>query len=151
MSTVKNDPSELFTQAMGMFDAAMKTGAKLQEESARWYTNLIAGLGTPQSWQKKSEEVMTEAISTAQQNVDEALKMVEQNAHTGMDLLQKAIDARQADTGPDAQAKTKDLWETALGALRTNAEAVLQANKKVVESWSGLAKKLCATNPNGTT
>ncbi len=151
MSTVKNDPGELFTQAMGMFDSALKTGAKFQEESARWFTNMLTGLGTPQSGQKKTEEVMAEAMTTAQKNVDEALKMMEQNAHTGMDLLQKAFDARQADTGPDAQAKTKELWETALGALRINAEAVLQANKKVVESWAGLAKRLCTTHTNGTT
>jgi hypothetical protein len=143
MSTVKNDPSELFSQAMGMFDSAMKTGARLQEESASWFNHMLSGLGTPQTWQKRTEEVMAEAMTTAQQNVDEALKMVEQNTHVGMDLLQKAFDARQAETGPDAAAKTRELWETALGAMRTNAEAVLQANKKVVESWSGLAKKLC--------
>jgi thioredoxin-like negative regulator of GroEL len=148
---VKNDPSELFTQAMGMFDSAMKTGANLQEESARWFTNMLNGLGAPQTWQKRTEGAMTEAMTTAQQNVDQALKMVEQNTHIGMDLLQKVFDARQAETGADAQAKTKDLRETAPGAMRTNAEAVLQANKKVVESWSGLAKKLCTTPSNGAT
>jgi hypothetical protein len=144
MSTTKTAPdaSELFGQSMRMFESAMRTGAKMQEESARWFSSMVTNFGSPQGWQKRTEEMMAETLNVTQKNVEEALKVMNQNAKTGLELLQKAFEARQADDSTDAQSKSRELWETALGALRSNTEAMLQANARLAETWAEVARKV---------
>jgi hypothetical protein len=150
MSATKTAPdaSELFGQSMRMFETAMRTGAKVQEESARWFSGMVSNMASPQGWQKRTEEVINETISITQKNVEEALRVMNQNARTGIELLQKAFEARQADSPTDAQTKSRELWETALGALRANTEAVLQANSRWAESWAEVTRRLAGETEN---
>jgi hypothetical protein len=136
----------LFGQAVETFEAAIKTGVKMQEECTRWFTETLSELGSPQDWQSKSQTIVTESLQMAQKNIDEAVRMMNQNAKTAMELVQRAFETRQGGSGAEAQAKTQEIWETALGALRTNTEAIVQANSRMLETWTELAKKLRATS-----
>lgn len=142
MSTTTERANELFSQAIETFETAIKTGVRMQEEYTRWFTDMLGDLGSPQEWQTKSQAIINESIQMAQRNVDEAIRMMNQNTKTAMELTQRAFEARQVGSASDAQAKTREIWETALGALRTNTEAVVQANSRMLESWTELAKRL---------
>jgi hypothetical protein len=142
MSTTTERANEVFGQTIETFENALKNGVKMQEEYARWFTETLSDLGSPQDWPSKAQAILNEAIQMAQGNVEQGIRMMNQNTKTAMDMMQRALDVRQAGSAADAQAKTREIWETALGALRTNTEAVVQTNNRMLESWSELAKKL---------
>jgi hypothetical protein len=137
----QNQASELFGQATKSFESAIETGLKLQEESVKFITDMLNDLGSPQKWQKKSQAVMNEIITSSQKNMDEAVQVMNENAKTSMQLLQKTFETRPADAN-EAQSRTLELWETTLGVLRRNTEAAVRANSRLVEAWSEMAKKV---------
>jgi len=141
MSTTTAGPNELFGQAIETFESAVRTGVKMQEEYTRWFTDMLSELGSPQEWQQKSQTIINESIQMAQKNFDEAIRVMNQNTKTGLELMQRAFEARQASSTSDAQNRTREIWETALGALRNNTEAVVQANSRMLETWTELAKR----------
>lgn len=134
--------SEMFRQGVDTFEAAMKATAKMQEESARRFTDMLQEIGSPAQWQKRVQTLMTEAVSVTQNNLDQAVKVMNQNAAATMELFQKAIQTTPVQQGPDAEEKYRELWESALGTLRRNTETILQANSRVAESWADLARKV---------
>jgi hypothetical protein len=138
---------ELFRQAVETFEAAIKTGVAMQEETARRFTEMLRDVGSPLEWQRKGQSVINETIVMTQKNVEEAMRVMNQNAKTAMSLMQKSFEASPigngSQTSPNPQIpRTDDLWEAALGALRTNTQVILQSNTRMVESWSQLAKDI---------
>jgi BMFP domain-containing protein YqiC len=137
--------SELVEQAVGCFDAALKTGVKLQEDATKWWSDMLNEAGSIQEWQKKLTSCMTDAIPTAQKNAEECLHMIDQNTRSSMDLLKKAFDACQSESIADAQGKMQELWSASLSALRQNAQTIVQTNARVMESWVAF----CKAGPDG--
>lgn len=147
--TKKDAASEMFGQAAKMFQTAMEAGAKLQEESAKSLNELISGLGEPQKWQKQAQETMGKAATVVQQNADEAMKVVQENTKTSLELLEQAFNARQSEKPADVQDRTREMWETAIGAMRRNTEVIVHANGRMVQSWQEMAQLLGGNQGNG--
>lgn len=133
--------TDLFEQAMKSYEQALKTGLKLQEESTRMWTGLFSQAGTPPDWQKKSKALSEDAVAQTQKNLEECLKLIEQNSRASVELLKKAVAASQATSVQDGQTKLIGLWESSLNTLRDSALSVSQANARAVEAWMGLARK----------
>jgi hypothetical protein len=134
-------PTELFSRASRSFEAAVQSGIRIQEESLKCVTEIINENCSPETWQKKTQTLITEMVSTSQKNVDDAVAVLNENTKTGLEFFQKAFEAAPADSS-EAQAKTVNLWETALGALRRNTDVMLKANSRIVEAWTEMAKKI---------
>lgn len=130
----------LFGQTMETFEAAMKTGAKIQEESMNRFTELLGELGSPQNWQKRTQEAVEEGVNLTRKNFDEWLRLMNENVKMSLELLQKAAEARPSDTPVETEARKNELWEASLRALRVNTQAVLQANSRMMEALADLAK-----------
>jgi DNA gyrase/topoisomerase IV subunit B len=132
--------SDLFEQALKSYEQALKTGLKLQEESAK----VFLGCFTPApgaDTQKKFKAISEEAIPQVEKAVEETLKLMEQNSRTGVALLKKAVAATQATSAQEAQAKSLALYEGCLEAVRENAAALTQASNKAAESWLGYIRR----------
>jgi len=147
MSTTNAGANELYNQAIETLEAAIRTGVKMQEEYTRWFTEMLGDMGSPQEWQSRSQTFLNDTVQMAQRNVDEAARIMNQNFKTAMELMQRGFEARQVNSTADGQAKTREIWETALGALRSNTEAVVQANSRMLETWTELAKRLRGGSP----
>jgi len=129
---------ELFEEAMKNYDQALQSGIKLQEDTARWWTECMTKAVAPQEWQKRVQALASDTIPIMQKRMEESLRVVEQSARTSLDLLKQALDTVQSDSAASAQSKLQDLWEASLQAFRNNAQALTQANARVIESWSQL-------------
>jgi len=68
------DASELFGQASRAFEAALKQGIKIQEESAKWMTDMMSDFGSPKKWQERTQAVMEEAGAAAKRYLTGALE-----------------------------------------------------------------------------
>jgi hypothetical protein len=140
-ATVTKEVSSLFDQAVSTFGDALKAGVKIQEEVGKWWSDALEHAGPVNEWQKKSRALVSEAIPAAQKNAEEWLKLVEQNYKRSMTLLKKAFETN-ADPA-EIRAKTQQLWEESMELIRDNAQAMADANKKVLELWAGMLKKNC--------
>lgn len=131
--------NELFEQAAHLFETAVQSGIKMQEEAVRSLSAMMGGMGAPADWRKRTEKAGEKAMSVAQQNMDDAIRMMNENAKASLDLLQKAFDAKRDEAPTDSQARLREMWETTVGSLRRNTEVMLQANNRVLESWREMA------------
>jgi translation initiation factor 2 alpha subunit (eIF-2alpha) len=133
--------TDLYDQAMKSYEQALKTAMKMQEESAKYFSNLVNQSTSPQDWQKRIKTVADEFIPQTQKTVDEGVKLIEQTSRTSIELLKKAVATGQPTSMQDAQAKFLGLWEASLNAMRDTAVSVTQANNKAIESWVSYARK----------
>jgi hypothetical protein len=146
MGTATGSFTELFEQATRVFDNAMRAGMTMQQESTKWFTETLRGLSSPQQWQAKNQAAAEQAMSTFQKNVDAGLQMMNDNAKTSLELLEKAFQARTSDADPDGRVRTREMWESAMGALRKNMEMMVVSNARVIEAWGGIVRIACSTN-----
>jgi hypothetical protein len=137
--------TDLFEQATRSFEQALKTGIRLQEESTRVWSGLVAQASTPQEWPKRLKALSEELVPQTQRAMRECVKLVEQHCTVSVDLLKKAISAAQAGSVPEAQSKFLGLWEGSLNAVRDSALAVIQANSRAAESWMDYSRKVWET------
>ncbi len=72
--------------------------------------------------------------------------MMNENAKTSLALLEKAFDARPAESDPDGRIRSREMWESAMGALRKNIQMMVEANARVIESWGGIVRVACSAN-----
>jgi len=133
--------AEMLEQAIDTYNSAFKTGVRMQEEVARWWTDLLGDASPVQDWQKRTQAMIADAIPLAQKTAEEGLRVIDQNYRNSLDLLKKVFDAAQSDSVADARDRMQTLWEASLGTLRTNAQALVQANAKAMESWSEFVRK----------
>ena len=138
-TATKENVSGLFDQAVSTFGDAMKAGVKIQEEVGKWWSDALQQAGPVTDWQKQSRALVSEAIPAAQKNAEDWLKLVEQNYKRSMALLKKAFDTN-ADPA-EIRVKTQQLWEESMELIRDNAQAMADANKKMLELWAGMLKK----------
>jgi hypothetical protein len=133
----------LVEQATRMFQTALEAGIKIQEESTKALTGLVKGVTAAQQWPERTRSAMDRTFSCAKENMDAAIQVVNENTKIGLELLAKALDARQPTTGADLHSRTKEAWETAVGSLRRNTEMLVQVNRRLFESWQEVAKVMC--------
>ena len=114
----------------------------MQEESADWLREMLSNTSSLSEWYNKGQVAAGQTIVKFQENIDEAIRVINQQAESSVRLMQKAVDARQSDAGPDAEARLTDWWEAAMEAMRTNSQALLKANSHVLNAWSELARKI---------
>ena len=133
--------SDWFCKATEALDTALKTSAKFQEETMQWWAEMMGGANSIQDWQKRAQSMALEAIPTAQKNAEEYMHAMDQTYRTGLDLLRRAFEGCECHSMEDLQGRVQSLWETTLGALRTNTQAFVQANAKAMESWAELVRR----------
>ncbi len=133
--------SDWFHKATETLDAAMKSQVKFQEETMQWWAEMAGGSNSIQDWQKRAQTLAMEAIPTAQKSAEEYMRAVDQTYRTGLELLRKSFEGGEFHSLDDLQSRVPSLWETTLGALRTNTQAFIQANTKAIESWAELVRK----------
>ncbi len=130
----------LFDQAAQTFSEAFRAGVKMQEDITKWWSDTLDQAGPINEWQKKSRAIVNEAIPAAQKNAEEWLKVVEDNYNRSMDLMKKAF-SNGTSNPAELQAKLRYLWEASLDVLRDNAQAMAQANVKMLDMWTDVMRK----------
>ena len=134
--------NEMFSQAAQFFQNAVTAGISFQQNSTKALTELITGLSSPQQWQQQFQTTMPQMMATMEKNMDDAIELMTKNSKTSLELLEKAFEAKQAAAQGDGEASAREMWETALGSFLRNAEVMVQANNRMLDSWRQMAKAL---------
>ena len=133
--------TDQFEQAVRNYEQALKTGVRLQEDCGKWWTDAFTQTTGPQDWEKAASSVLNEVFPAAQKNVEETLRLMEQNSRASLDLFKKATETFQSTSVADGQARVQKLWQTSLDLLHQNAQAMTQTNARLVETWTMFAQK----------
>jgi hypothetical protein len=133
--------TELFDQAIKNYEQALRTGVRLQEDTTRWWANFLNQSVWPQEWQKQVSTVMAHAIPTAQKNLEESLRLLDQSSKTGLNLLKRAMDGTRGAAASDAQDQVQELWNSSLNVLQSNMRAITESQSRIMESWSEFVHK----------
>ncbi|MFZ5831968.1 MAG: hypothetical protein ACOY3P_17935 [Planctomycetota bacterium] len=131
---------QVFEQAAKLYESAVHAGIQIQEHTLKSLGETMGSFGSPADWQKRNEAAAWQALGAAQKNTDDAIRMMNENAKTCVDLLQSAFNVRQDESSAETQGHVREMWETAIGSLRRNIEVMLQANNRVLESWREIMK-----------
>jgi hypothetical protein len=142
MATATRDGEDLFRQAICAWESAVDSGVKMQEECAHWLRQMCCDTNALSEWYNRGQAVAGKTISKAQENIDEVVRVMNQNVESGVRLIQKALEARQAETASNVRQRIGDWWQTALEAMRTNTQSVFQANSRMLSIWSELARQV---------
>lgn len=133
--------NEFVDQALKSYEQAWKTSARMQEESARCFSNLVSQTAGPQDWLKRVKALTDEFIPQTQKSLNEGLKVLEQNSRASVELLKKAVSAAQATSPQEAQTRLLSLWESSLNTMRDTIVTATHSHQKAVESWMSCARK----------
>ncbi len=133
--------TELFDQAVKNYEQALRTGVRLQEDTTRWWANFLNQSVWPQEWQKQVSTVMAQAIPTAQKNLEDSLRLLDQSSKTGLNLLKRAMDGTRGAAASDVQGQVQELWNSSLTVLQSNMRAITESQARMMESWSEFVRK----------
>lgn len=140
ISTANSKSGDLFQQAMGSFETALRTGMKLQEDSMHRCVEILRDVGSPLEWERTVPAKVSKAIAAMQQNLDQSIRFMNHNAQQTVDLMETALSIHRSNG--NGSEEDGDFWAYALNSMQTNAEIIRQANARVMESWSELTKEV---------
>jgi len=133
--------TELFDQAIRNYEQALRTGVRMQEDTTKWWANFLNQSVWPQEWQKQISTVMAHAIPTAQKNLEDSLRLLDQSSKTGLNLLKRAMDGTRGSAASDVQDQVQELWSSSLNVLQSNMRAITESQSRMMESWSEFVRK----------
>ncbi len=91
MATVSatQNGEDVFRQAIGAWESAVDSGVRMQEEYAAWLRQMCCNSESLSEWYHKGQALAGESIVKAQENIDEAVQLMNQQAEASMKLIQK--------------------------------------------------------------
>jgi len=140
ISAEKNKSGDLFQQALGSFETALRAGMKLQEDSVQRCVDILRDVGSPLEWERTVPAKVTKAITAIQQNVDQSIRFMEENAQQTVNLMEMGLQMHRNNS--EASEEEGFFWTYALNAMRTNTQIIHQANARILESWGELANEV---------
>jgi polyhydroxyalkanoate synthesis regulator protein len=135
---------DILKDAIKLYEDALKNGIKLQEESLQLWKDMLAQVGTPDELREKLEKMTGGVFPETRKNMDDILKVFQDNANQSMDLFNKAMGICRADSWKEGQTLSQDLMESSLKAMSSNVKTLLDTNTKMMASWTDIVEKMSA-------
>src|SRR6202158_6093605 len=96
---------EVFHEAMGSYEKALKSSIQLQEESVNLWKELLTKLGAPQEFQAKLESMSADAFPKARKRMEEFVETFNRTSNQPIDLFEKTLGVYQATPAPAGQRR----------------------------------------------
>lgn len=149
-SQAEHTVSEMADTARKNYEQAFRTGQRLQEEAAQWWSRMASQTVTAADWQKQFANLTTMATKVmplTQKRVEDAIELMEKNSRAGAELVKKAIEAAQTPGVAECQTKWLEFWASSMKAVQGNVEAFNELSCKALDSWMAFVRE---TNDTAT-
>lgn len=133
--------TEMFDQAMKNYEQTLRTGVKLQEDTAKWWTNFFHQATQTQELQRQMSSIVSQSIPTAQRSMEESLKLIDQASKATLNLLKKTMNGSCTSAASDVQSDVQQLWQSSLNVIQSNLQSINESQTKAMESWTELMRK----------
>jgi hypothetical protein len=140
MATAATD-TKLFGQEMQLLGSAFRKWLELQDESIRLCAEAFNSMASPSRWQKRAEAMLNPMVAAAEESSKAMAQSMNQGTKTGLELFQQVISLRPAETA-DKPERVTGLWDTMLDTVQANTNAILEANRHMMESWTSMTREM---------
>lgn len=149
-ATAAKGPADFFNQALEFTETAMKTGVKLQEDSMKWWSDIVGEPAKIGDMQGKMRTVLDDVMPTARKNADESFRAIDRISSNNLELMKKALSAGPTGASPEIQDRVQKAWQDSMEIARKNAEALLDANERAMQIWSSCFQSVGDTMEKAT-
>lgn len=127
--------------ALKFFEDALKSGIQLQEESIKFWKDVLEQTGSPEELRKKLESLTKDSLPLDKQRLEDITRVFQDSAKQCTDLFAKTMSLYQVSSPAEGQDRLQDLVETSLSALRSNVHAVVDMNSQMTRSWDDMLNR----------
>ena len=132
--------SGILDQGLKNYQQTLRTGFKVQEEAAQFWTRLLNQASSPQYLQKRITSLANDVMPATQKTMEDYWAILEQNSRASVELITKGMETAQTTNYRDGQAKVVEFCEISLKSLKVNTQAIVDLNARAVDSWMAFVK-----------
>ncbi len=140
MPAQTKDFNQIFEHLSDSFAKTMKTGANIQQESTKFWSNLLDQ--NLDAFRKRVEKVTDETVPFSKANLERCQHLFDQQSKECLDMLREAAEVGGCDNPMAFYEKMSDLWKSSFETLRSSNESFIKAHNQMYESWSKLVGQM---------
>jgi len=148
VTQMKDVVGRMFTQAGDSFRATMDAGLKMNEQAARLWSDSTQTPNMFDDIHRRGERFTDECMSTMQANLDQWKKGFDAQTQVCLDWWRQAFEAARGGSPADLQARTKDLCDKGVEAIRASTDSLMKGNVRMMERWGDLLTATGAEAPS---
>ena len=138
--------NDLFHQAMLDYEKALEAGIQLQEQSVKFWEDILAQTGSMEALQTKLESLSAEVFPRARKGLEDCIEAVSMNlmlanraSDQALDLFSRAASVLQSTSISEAQGRLQSLIDHSITATHNDVQRVLNTNARVFGWWAEMA------------
>lgn len=142
--TNKTEPCDFFRQAADTFKSAMESGIKFQQDAFKAVTDVYGQNESFEDGRHRIETVATDSINLIRKNSEQSQKMFDEGCRSGLETIRKSFGALECGNGhsnKDAIDRTREVWQSAFDAMKTNLDTAAKTSAQTIENWSAFLTK----------
>lgn len=136
VENVKNQTENMFKQATETFKSAMDTGLRFQQDAFKCMSEMMTRSEPFGDIRNRMDTVATDSVNLVRKNAEQAQKVFDEGCKTGLSVIHKALESGNGHGNKDFMVYTRDMWQNAFDAMRTNLDAASRASAACIENWS---------------
>ncbi|MEK6643032.1 MAG: hypothetical protein AABZ08_03925 [Planctomycetota bacterium] len=138
----KVETTEFFKQANDNFKSAFDTGMKFQNEALKTVTEMFGHGENFGDVKNRVETLASDSINLVRKNTEQTQRFFDEGCKSGLEMIRKTFAATEnGNNKNDAFTQTRDIWQCAFDAMRTNIETASRTNAQAIENWSSFFNK----------
>jgi hypothetical protein len=143
--TTRKETCEMFEKSADTLKSAMDAGIKVQQDAFKTVGDMFTKGGSFDGSRQRFETVATDSIDLVRRNAEQAQRYFDESCRNNMNVVKKSFDFNRDAGDQDVFVRTRDFWQTACDATRSNFEAATKAGSQAIENWSNFVGKTLAT------
>lgn len=149
MAVETKDMNAVWREASESFNKTMQAGVKLQEETARFWSDMVGR--TTDELRTRWEHAASDAAPISRKNTERFQHLFDEQSKRSLELLRKSMDVASVRTPAEMFDAIGQLWQTTFDSMRETNDALTRMNSELMESFSGAVKSTAAGSSTKST
>ncbi len=141
MTTSRDIVTDMFKVMNDGFNATIKSGMKLQEDTTRFWNELIQK--NTDAFAGRWEKLADDVVPFGRKNVERFQRAFEEQSTRTMDAIRHAFDVSPNVGMPEINEKMAQAWKSSFESFRTATETFAKANSEMLDTWNDVVRGGC--------
>ncbi len=141
VETVKNQTEGMFKHATETFKSAMDAGIRFQQDAFQCMSEMTSRTDSIENVTARLEGITSDSINLVRKNAEQAQKAFDEGCKNGLEVIRKTLDTGNGHGNKDAMSYTRDVWQNAFDAMRSNLETASRVSAQCIENCSSFMSK----------
>ena len=140
----KTETGDYFRQATDTFKSAMDSGIKFHQDAFKAMNDAFGRGESMDDCRDRIETVATDSVNLIRKNAEQSQKLFDEGCRSGLEFIRKGFGAFENGNGhasKDAIERTREVWQSAFDAMKTNLDTAAKNSAQTIENWSAFFNK----------